>query len=142
MNMKAAISTVGESLDAEVDPRFGRCQNFIIIDPKTMQFEVLENPSAIASGGAGIATAQMIVGRGVNVVLTGNCGPNAHQALSSAGIQVITGLSGKVQDVVQGYQAGKYQASSEPNVSDHFGLGRRQGRGMGRGGGGGISRRQ
>ncbi len=132
--MKVAISTAGKSLDAEVDPRFGRCQCFIIVDPETMQFEVLGNSSAMASGGAGIATAQAIVGKGVAAVLTGNCGPNAHQALSAAGIQVITGVSGKVQDVVQTYKAGKYQASSEANVADHFGIGRGQGmgRGMGR----------
>jgi len=133
--MKIAISTTGESLDAEVDPRFGRCQYFIIIDPETMQFEVLGNSSAMSSGGAGIATAQTIAGKGIAAVLTGNCGPNAHQVLSAAGIQVITGVSGKVQDVVQAYKAEKYQASSEPNVADHFGLGRGQGtgRGMGRG---------
>ena len=133
MHMKVAISATGESLDAEVDPRFGRCQYFVIVDPETMQFEVLGNASAMASGGAGIATAQTIAGKGVAAVLTGNCGPNAHQVLSSAGIQVITGVSGKVQDVVQAYKAGKYQASSEANVADHFGIGRGQGMGRGQG---------
>ena len=69
--MKIAISATGKNLDAEVDPRFGRCQYFIIIDPETMQFEALENSSAMASGGAGISAAQMIAGKGVEAVLTG-----------------------------------------------------------------------
>jgi len=102
-----------------------------------MQFEAVENSSAIASGGAGVAAAQMIAGKGVEAVLTGNCGPNAYQVLSAAGIKVITGVSGKVQDVVEGYKSGKFQASSQSNVAPHFGMGR----GIGRGRGMGMGRR-
>ena len=131
--MKIAISAAGPTLDAEVDPRFGRCQCFIIADPETMEFEALENSSAMAAGGAGISAAQMIVGKGVEAVLTGNCGPNAHQVLSAAGLQAITGVSGKVRDAIQGYKSGKFQASSQPNVADHFGMGGAMGGGMGRG---------
>jgi len=131
--MKIAISATGPTLDAEVDPRFGRCQYFIITDPQTMEFEALENSSAMASGGAGISTAQMIAGKGVEAVLTGNCGPNAYQVLSAAGIQVITGVSGKIENAIQGYKSGQFQASSQPNVADHFGMGRGMGGGMGMG---------
>ena len=108
--MKIAISATGSTLDAEVDPRFGRCRYFIIADPDTMQFEALENSSAMASGGAGISAGQMIASKGVQAVLTGNCGPNAHQVLSAAGIQVITGASGKVKDVIQAYKSGQFSA--------------------------------
>lgn len=138
--MKIAISATGPSLDAEVDPRFGRCQYFIIVDPETMQFEAVENSSAMASGGAGISAAQMIAGKRVQAVLTGNCGPNAYQVLSAAGIQVITGVSGKVQDVIQGYKSGQFQASSQPNVADHFGLGSGTGAGRGMGMGRGMGK--
>jgi len=70
--MRIAVSTTGPTLDAEVDSRFGRCQYFIIVDPETMEFESLENSSAMAGGGAGISTGQMIAGKGVEVVLTGS----------------------------------------------------------------------
>ena len=121
--MRIAISATGPSLDAEVDPRFGRCQYFIIADPQTMEFEAVENASAIAAGGAGIATAQMIAGKGAEVVLTGNAGPNAYQTLSAAGIQVITGVSGRIRDAIEGYKAGRFQATSQPTVKAHFGMG-------------------
>ena len=110
--MKIAISAAGRTLDAEVDPRFGRCQYFIIIDTETMQFEAVENASSMASGGAGISAAQMVVGEGVQAVLTGNCGPKAYQVLSAAGVQVITGVSGDVKEALQNYKSGKYQPSS------------------------------
>ena len=131
--MKIAITTSVANLDAEIDPRFGRCQYFIIADTDTMEFEVLENSGAMAGGGAGIATAQTIAGKGIEAVLTGNCGPNAYQVLSAAGIKVVTGVSGKVRQAIEDYKAGKLKASSQPNVPGHFGMGRGMGRGAGRG---------
>jgi predicted Fe-Mo cluster-binding NifX family protein len=138
--MKIAISANGPTLDAEVDPRFGRCPYFIIADPQTMEFEAVDNASAMASGGAGISAAQMVAGKGVAAIITGNCGPNAHQVLSAAGIEMITGASGKVKDVIENYRAGRFKASSQPNVPDHFGMGGGMGRGMGRGMGKGMGR--
>ena len=119
--MKIAISSVGTILDAQVDPRFGRCAYFIIIDPDTMQFEAVDNANAAAGGGAGIATAQMIAGKSVEAVLSGNCGPNAYEVLSKANIKVISGVSGVIKDVVENYRNGKYEASDKPNVAGHFG---------------------
>ena len=134
--MKVAISAIGPSLDAEVDPRFGRCQYIIVADPDTMEFEATENTNIMAGGGAGISTAQMVANMGVQVVLTGNCGPNAYQTLSAAGIQVITGVSGSVKEAIEGYKTGKFQAISGPSVGAHSGMGGGMGgggRGMGMG---------
>jgi predicted Fe-Mo cluster-binding NifX family protein len=131
--MKIAITATAPNLDADIDPRFGRCRYFVIADPDTMEFETLENSGAMAGGGAGIATAQAIAGKGIGIVLTGNCGPNAYEALAAAGIKVITGVSGKVGDAIQSYKSGKLQASSQPNVAGHFGTGGGMGRGRGMG---------
>jgi predicted Fe-Mo cluster-binding NifX family protein len=133
--MRIAISATGPTLDDEVDPRFGRCQHFIVADPETMEFEAIDNSSAMAAGGAGIATAQMIAEKGAGAVLTGNCGPNAYQVLSSSGIQIITGVSGKIKDVIEDYRSGKFPASAQANVPDHFGMGGGSSTGRGMGGG-------
>jgi predicted Fe-Mo cluster-binding NifX family protein len=140
--MKVAISAVGPTLDAGIDPRFGRCQQFIIADPDTGDYEVLTNSSAMSGGGAGISAAQMIIKAGVKAVITGNCGPNAHQVLSAAGIKVITGVSGKISGAIAEYKLGTYAGSTQANVPDHFGMGGGGGRGGGMGGGGrGMGRR-
>ncbi len=136
--MKIAISAAGSSLDAGVDPRFGRCQYFIVADAETKEFEAVDNSSAMAAGGAGISAAQAIADKGVEAVLTGNCGPNAYQVLSSAGIRVITGVSGKIRDAIEGYRSGRFQSSAQPNVPDHFGVGGRPGIGGGPGAGRGM----
>ena len=138
--MRVAITATGPSLDAEVDPRFGRCPYFIIIDPDTMEFEAIENQSAMASGGAGISTAQMIAGKGAQIVLTGNSGPNAYQTLQAAGVQVINGVSGRIRDAIQGFKAGGLQPTSQPNVAAHFGMGTGTGPSTGMGGGMGMGR--
>ncbi len=148
--MKIAVSSTAPNIDADIDPRFGRCEYFLLIDPDTMEFEAVENSSMMASGGAGIATAQMIAKKGVELVLTGNCGPNAHQTLSASGIPVITGVSGKIKAAIEAYKNGQYQTSSTPNVDAHFGtggavgselvndMGAGMGRGMGKGRGMGM----
>ncbi len=129
--MKIAISANSPDLDTDIDPRFGRCQYLVLVDPDTMNFEAINNSCGMGSGGAGIATAQLIAGKEVEAVLTGNCGPNAYQVLSAAGIKVVTGVSGKIKDAILSYKSGKLQASLQPNVAGHFGMGR--GAGMGRG---------
>ena len=138
--MKIAISAKGSTLEAEVDPRFGRCQRFIIVDPETIEYEALDNTNTMAAGGAGISTGQMIISKGVGAVLTGNCGPNAYQVLSSAGVQVITGVSGRIKDAIEEYRSGKFQTNASANVPDHFGMGEDVGTGGGTGRniGGGI----
>ena len=137
--MKIAVSTGGEDLSSPVDPRFGRSPYFIFVDPETMEFEALENPNISLTSGAGIQSAQLVAGKGANVLLTGSCGPNAFQTLQAAGVQVIIGVTGTVEEVIEKYKSGNLQPSTQPNVSSHFGMGGGRGRGLGRGMGQEIS---
>jgi predicted Fe-Mo cluster-binding NifX family protein len=145
--MKVAVSSNGENLDAQLDPRFGRCQFFLVVNPADMSFEALNNESAAQGGGAGIQTAQFLASQGVAAVVTGNCGPNAVQTLSAAGIELFGGQAGTVREVIERFKKGNLKQTSEANVDSHFGMnvaagsGRGGGtgscRGMGRGMGGG-----
>ena len=90
--MKICVSASSNSLDANVDSRFGRCPYFVIIDSETMEFDLVPNDSTNAAHGAGIQAAQTVVNKGVKVVITGNVGPNAFQVLSTTGIKVLTGV--------------------------------------------------
>ena len=121
--MKIALSANAPGLEAEVDPRFGRCQYFAVGDTATMEFEFVENSSMMAGGGAGISAAQGIVDKEVKAVLTGNCGPNAYQVFAAAGIQVITGVSGTVKQAIEDFKAGKLKTASQPSVKAHHGMG-------------------
>ncbi|RLB37387.1 MAG: dinitrogenase iron-molybdenum cofactor biosynthesis protein, partial [Deltaproteobacteria bacterium] len=133
--MKVAVSSTGKDLDSQIDPRFGRCAYFLIIDTDDMSFEVFDNENIALGGGAGIQSAQFVASKGAKVVITGNCGPNAVRTLNAAGIEVIVGQSGTVREAVERFRKGQLNPSSEPNVPDHYGMGGgRSGRpGMGRG---------
>jgi predicted Fe-Mo cluster-binding NifX family protein len=122
--LKICVSAVANNLEAKLDPRFGRCLYFIIVDSETMLFEVIPNMASGATGGAGIQAAQTIAERGVKVVITGNVGPNAFGALSAAGIEIVTGASGIVREVVEKFKKGELQRTDIPTVGGHFGEGR------------------
>jgi predicted Fe-Mo cluster-binding NifX family protein len=139
--MKVAVSSNGDNLDAQLDPRFGRCAFFLVVNPDNMSFEAFNNESAAQGGGAGIQAAQFLASQGVAAVITGNCGPNAVQTLSAAGVDLLAGQAGTVKEVVQRYKKGNLRPTSEATVDNHFGMGGRggfgTGGGMGRGMGGG-----
>lgn len=139
--MKIAITATGPDLDATVEPRFGRCPYFLIVDPDSLSFESVENPNAALGAGAGIQSAQLIAEKAAEVVLTGNCGPNAYQTLSAAGIGVVIGCSGTVRQVVEQFKAGQLNAASGPSVASKFGMGGGSGVGAGRGMGRGMGMR-
>ncbi|MBU2045010.1 MAG: NifB/NifX family molybdenum-iron cluster-binding protein [Candidatus Omnitrophica bacterium] len=120
--MKICITSEGKTLDSKVDPRFGRCQNFIFFDIDNGNFEAQENANAQFQGGAGIQSGQFAVSKGVKVVITGNVGPNAHQVLSAAGISIYTGVSGTVREAIDGYKNGKYKPAAAPSVGSKFGM--------------------
>ena len=121
--MKIAVTSSGTDLNAELDPRFGRCANFILVDTDTDEIEVVANEGAMAAGGAGIQSAQLVADKGATVVLTGNCGPNAYRTLEAAGVEVIIGVGGTVRDAVEKYKAGELSATEGPNVDAKFGSG-------------------
>lgn len=102
--MKICITSEGDNLDSQIDPRFGRCKYFVIIDLETMEYEIIKNPNMDATGGAGTQSAQLIASKGAEVVLTGDVGPNASQALQSAGIKIVTGITGLVKDAIEKYK--------------------------------------
>ena len=121
--MKIAVTASQPDLESPVDPRFGRCEYFVIVDTETGQFETYENPHGTATSGAGIQAAQFVIDKGAKVVLTGSCGPNAFQTLQAAGVEVIVGVSGSIKEAIEKYKSGQFQPTSQPNAPSHFGAG-------------------
>ena len=121
--MKICVTCQGNTLDSQLDPRFGRCQYFIIVDTEAdTEFEAIQNPNIESSGGAGIQSAQLVASKQVKAVLTGNVGPNAFQTLQAAGINIFTGASGTVKEVIEKYKKGGFKATEGPSVGSKFGM--------------------
>ncbi|CAK8713893.1 hypothetical protein GKODMF_05490 [Candidatus Electrothrix gigas] len=152
--MKLCITAAGNGKDAATDAAFGRAPWFILVDTATEAFQAVENTSAQATQGAGIAAAQTMSENGVDAVLTGRLGPKAKAALEASGITMYEGLGqSTVAEALQQFQAGNYTtgttrgttgaSSASPTASctprgNGAGQGRGgngQGNGQGRGGG-------
>lgn len=130
--MKIAITATGDNLPASVDPRFGRAQYFIILNPDTMEFEAISNTELNAAHGAGIQAGQLMSAKNVEVVITGNVGPNAQQTLTAAGIQIFHAGNVSVAQAVEDFKAGKLQQIVQSGPA-HAGMGGGMGRGRGYG---------
>ncbi len=136
--MKIAITSTGPTLDDPVDPRFGRCAYFVIAETNDMSFEAFDNESIALGSGAGIQSAQFVASKGIDAVITGNCGPKALQTLSAAKLEVFVGQSGTIREVIERYKRGDIKSTDTPNVTDHYGMesGTDMNRGMRKGCGG------
>jgi predicted Fe-Mo cluster-binding NifX family protein len=131
--MKVAVSSTGNSLDSQVDPRFGRCQVILVVDTETLKVEALSNTSVGVAHGAGVGAAQVVASKGINAVITGSVGPNAYSALNAAGVKIYTGVNGTVRDAVERLRKGDLIEIAGPTVGGHHGMGGLRGGGGGRG---------
>jgi len=119
--MKIAISSEGKELTSKLDPRFGRAPYFIIVDAETMAYEVVENSQNLKlPQGAGIQAGKTIVDNKVDVLITGHCGPKAFKVLQSAGIKIMIGAKGRVENAIEQYKSGELEATQEADVDGHW----------------------
>jgi len=98
--MLICITSQGDNLDSEIDPRFGRCSYFIFYDTESKKYEVVPNKWKEAMGGAGIQAAQFVLEKGAKKVITGHLGPKAEAVFKAANIEVIQ-TSGKVKEIIE-----------------------------------------
>lgn len=119
--MKIAISSQGNTLESQVDQRFGRARWFIVIDTDTDAFDVISNEEGMnAIHGAGIQAAENIARHDVNCVITGHCGPNAFRTLKAAGIKVITGAYGTISEILEKFKKCEFESIDQSDVKAHW----------------------
>lgn len=87
--MKTAITSTGNTPNARVDQRFGRCSYFAIYDDETDSIEYLPNPNKEADEGAGPASLQLVASKGVTKVISGEFGANVKTVFDSLRIQLV-----------------------------------------------------
>ena len=119
--MKVAVTSQGKSLNASVDPRFGRAAYILIVDTDDNTIEVLDNSENVnAFKGAGIQAAASVADQGAEVLLTGYCGPKAFQTLEAAGVKVVNDTGGTVQGALDDFKNGKLVYAHQANAEAHW----------------------
>lgn len=121
--MKIAVTAMESDLNGPVSSRFGRAPFFLLLDSESGEMiESIENPNESVGGGAGVQSSQLLAEKGVEIVLTGNCGPKAFQVFNAAGIDICTGASGTVAEALEEFKAGRISKTESANVQGHFGV--------------------
>ena len=119
--MKVIVTALGNTMDSEVDPRFGRAKYFLVVDTDTNSAEAHDNtPNLNAPQGAGIQAGRKVAGLGAKTLLTGHVGPKAFATLQAAGITIYTGATGTVAEAIEQFKNGKLTSSGAPDVQGHW----------------------
>lgn len=119
--MKIAVTSTGNTLDSQIDPRFGRAACILVVDTQTLEFEVIDNAAnKNAFKGAGIQAAAAVSNKDAQVLLTGYCGPNAFETLSKAGVKVVNDQNGRVRDAIENFRQGNVVYAETANKDGHW----------------------
>ncbi len=102
--MKIAIPTEGTN----VSSHFGKCENFTIVDLENF---TIKNKVCISTEGHqhGLLPA-FLVSHGVNAVIAGGMGEGARQNLVKNNIEIISGASGDIDQVISAYLEGSLKS--------------------------------
>ncbi len=119
--MILAITSTGRDLKSGMDQRFGRTKFIIFYDTDDSSFECHDNNLNLnAPQGAGIQTAQNVVDKDANIVITGNLGPKAFKVLNMANIKAFSSKDSTVVDAIKSYIDNKLTELTNPNVEGHW----------------------
>jgi len=106
--MKVAVSTDGDF----VSPHFGRCPSFTIAEiaeNKILKNDIISNP-----GHSPGFLPEFLAKQGIGYIITGGAGSRAQQLFADKGIQVVVGISGKVNEVLEKFAEGNLVGGKNP----------------------------
>ena len=104
--MKIAITSTGDTLNATIDSRFGRCAYFAIYNTETKSTEFILNPGKEAQEGAGPAAVQFVAAHKVSKIVSGEFGMKIKSLLESLNIEMIINKdsASKIIDIIELYK--------------------------------------
>jgi predicted Fe-Mo cluster-binding NifX family protein len=114
--MKIAVSADGPDLDSKVGQRLGTSPYLIIFDLKSGEYEAVPNTWAAGHRGAGLPILMLADKKEVKAVITGFCSPAMRDQFKNSGIDILTGISGVVEEAVRGYERSELNPEIRPNA--------------------------
>lgn len=110
--MRVAVSSDGPGLKARVGHRLGLSPYLLIVDLASDDFEVVRSPGDSRSGG-GMQVVALIIANKCQVLLTGYCSPMAEHYLSTHGVEVVAGLGGTIEEILEQYKRENLETERE-----------------------------
>jgi predicted Fe-Mo cluster-binding NifX family protein len=119
MNRIAFACEDDQGLEAQMSAHFGRCPYYSLVDVEGQEVKhvnVIENP--YFNNHVPGKVPHFIGQQNAHVMIAGGMGPRAIGIFESLGIEVVTGVGGKVGSVVQAYLKGEI-SGIVPCAHDH-----------------------
>ena len=88
--MKIVITSTGDSIENNLDIRFGRCAYFMFYDTESKECELAPNVNRDLDEKAGFEAVHFIKSKGVEKAVSGVFGIKIKSLMIDAGIQMIT----------------------------------------------------
>ena len=120
MKRIALACDTGFGLESSLSAHFGRCPFYVLVDvadDRIVGFQVVDNPY-YPNHQPGVIP-QFIHSQKANVMIAGGMGPRAIDFFNQYGIDVATGVQGKVRDVVEAYLRNEIQGIVPCEHHDH-----------------------
>ncbi len=119
--MKLIFASTGTDLDANLDQRFGRCSYFVCYDTEFKEVNNVNNSQNLnAAQGAGIQAAATVADIGADYIFCGHCGPKAFRVFQAANIKVISGVEGRISNLINEFEAGNLKEANSADVEGHW----------------------
>ncbi|MBN1883106.1 MAG: NifB/NifX family molybdenum-iron cluster-binding protein [Deltaproteobacteria bacterium] len=119
MKKIACAADDGGGLNAELSAHFGRCPYYVMVTVEKENItdvSVVENPH-YENHQPGVMP-RFISSLGADVIIAGGMGPRAVDLFHSLNIDVVSGIIGRVEDVVRAFLDGKIEGVV-PCAHDH-----------------------
>ncbi len=96
----------------EVSMHFGRCEKYVLYEIKNK--EIINKKEILNPGHKPFFLPKFLANKNVNVLITGEIGPRAIDMFNSLNIKVISGVNGKIENVIKRYLRGELAERIEP----------------------------
>ena len=102
--MKTAICVLGYGLNAVIASTLLKAEYYIVIDSENdANQEKIVNHYNNVSTGADIFISQLLISKGVNIVVCGSCENNALKLFKEANVEILNIVSGSVSEYLNSF---------------------------------------
>jgi predicted Fe-Mo cluster-binding NifX family protein len=108
---RIAVPSTGAHLRCQLAPLV-QCSHLLVVESLGLSFTATEVEGLACGQWTILRLTRIVVEEGARLLLTASCGPNAHGILGLAGVRVLEGVSGVVEDAVREYTRGASRAAT------------------------------
>ena len=109
---RVAAVSIGEGLEARLEVRFGICSSFVVVDPTTMEWEVVRVEPDGPAQAVNMKGIQAVARSGATVLITPQIHPECCMALRALAVAVYLAPEGiTVREAIERYEQGELEQS-------------------------------